>query len=67
MIADKRSQPYSSTMSWLRCTLSFVLLLAANQSIRGSRSLGGHAERHIPEMDLVLSEARVQRHLDLLQ
>ena len=57
MIADKRSQPYSSTMSWLRCTLSFTLLLAAIQCIRGSRSRSGHTERHIPEMDFVLSEA----------
>ena len=26
MLATKRDQPYSSTMSWLRCTLSFCLL-----------------------------------------
>ena len=26
MIATKHDQPYSSTMSWLRCTLSFSLL-----------------------------------------
>ena len=57
MIADKRSQRYSSTMSWLRCPLSFSLLRAAIQCIRGSCSHSGHAERHIPEMDLVLSEA----------
>ena len=41
MIAAKRDSPYSSTMSWMRCALSFSLLRSAIQCIRGSRSAVG--------------------------
>ena len=58
MIATKHDQSYSSTMSWLRCTLSFSLLRSSIQCIRGSRSAGGRAVKHqIPPIDLVTSEA----------
>ena len=61
MIATKQDQPYSSVMAWLRCTLSFSLLRAAIQCIRGSRSAGGKAEKQLlPSVDLVVSEACIE-------
>ena len=38
MLADKWKQPYSSTIGWLRCRLSFSLLRSSIQCIRGARS-----------------------------
>ena len=53
MIATKHDQPYSSTMSWLRCTLSFALLRSSIQCIRGSCSAAGHAiKQQLPPIDL---------------
>ena len=37
LLADKWEHPYSSTLSWLRCLLSFSLLRSAIQCIRGAR------------------------------
>ena len=56
-LATKWDQPYSSTMSWLRCRLTFSLLRSAIQCLRGSRSSIGHPIRSvIPPMDLAQSE-----------
>ena len=61
MIATEQDQSYSSTVSWLRCTLSFSLLRSAIQCIRGSRSARGHAtKQQLPPIDLVTSEARFE-------
>ena len=61
MIATKHDQSYSSTVSWLRCTLSFSLLRSAIQCIRGSRSARGHAtKQQLSPIDLVTSEARFE-------
>ena len=38
LIAEKQNHPYSSTLFWLRCKLSFSLLQSAVMCIRGSRS-----------------------------
>ena len=38
LIAEKHNHPYSSTLFWLRCKLSFSLLRSAIMCIRGSRS-----------------------------
>ena len=38
LLARKRHQPYSTTMGWLRCHLSFSLLRSSILCIRGSRS-----------------------------
>lgn len=58
MLAQKRDQTYSSTMAWLRCTLSFALLRSSVQCIRGARSAAGRAARDpLPPVDLVSSEA----------
>ena len=42
-LAIKWDHSYSSTMSWLRCRLTFSLLRSAIQCIRGARSSCGHA------------------------
>ena len=38
MISDKRDVPYSKTLNWIHCHLSFALLRASIMSIRGFRS-----------------------------
>ena len=38
MLAEKWNQPYSSTIGWLRCRLSFSLLRSSIMCIRGARS-----------------------------
>ena len=38
MLSEKRQQPFSSTMGWMRCQLSFSLLRSSILCIRGSRS-----------------------------
>ena len=50
LLAAKWDQPYSSTLSWLRCRLSFSLLRSSIQAIRGTRSSCGRALRsaHLP-------------------
>ncbi len=45
MLAEKWDQSYSSTIGWLRCTISFSLLRSAVQCIRGARSSKGKAAR----------------------
>ena len=60
MIAQKRDQSYSKTMSWLRCSLSFALLRSSIQCLRGARSAGGRATwQPLPPVDLVTSEAHL--------
>ena len=60
MLAEKWNQPYSSTLAWMRCKLSFALLRSAIQCIRGARSASGRAFHNvIPPTDLVLAESRI--------
>ena len=42
MLADKRDEPYSVTMAWLPCRISFSLLRASTMCIRGVRSSKHH-------------------------
>ena len=58
MLANKWDKPYSQTLNWLRCTISFALLRSAIQCIRGARSSSGHAFRCTP-VDLVAAEAHI--------
>eukprot|EP00117_Sycon_ciliatum_P033528 scpid19357/ scgid25783/ len=37
MLADKKQEPYSATISYIRCKLSFALIRAAVASLRGHR------------------------------
>ncbi len=60
LIAQKRDQPYSRTMAWVRCSLSFALLRSSIQCIRGARSSIGQVDRELlPPVDLVTSEAKL--------
>ena len=59
-LAMKWDQPYSSTMSWLRCRLTFSLLRSAIQCIRGACSSRGHASKLPPPVDLAISEAELR-------
>ena len=60
LIAEKRDQPYSRTLFWLRCKLSFSLLRSAIMCIRGSRSSYHHPSRTTGEaIDLICSESRI--------
>ena len=38
LLSSKWNQPYSTTMGWLRCRLSFALLRSSITAIRGARS-----------------------------
>ncbi len=49
LLADKWDQPYSTTLHWLRCSLSFSLLRSAIQCIRGAHSSRGHAMKLSPD------------------
>ena len=42
MLADEDRSPYSCTLSWLRCRISFALVRSAVMCIRGSRSSRRH-------------------------
>ena len=58
IIADKHKQPYSRTLFWIRCKLSFSLLRSAITCIRGSRSSCHHLTG-LGAIDLTCSEGRI--------
>ncbi len=60
LLAVKLNQTYSTTLSWLRCRLSFCLLRSSIQAIRDARSSCGRAIKvdHLPP-DLVIRESQV--------
>ena len=62
-LAEKTDSPYSTTLAWLRSTLSFALLRSAIQSIRGTRSTSGRplrdSDQVLPCFELVTLEARL--------
>ena len=59
MLASKWDTPYSSTLRWLRCRLTFSLLCSAIQSIRGARSSRGNAAKVPTAVDLVNTESNL--------
>ena len=60
MLAEKWDQPYSSTLAWMRCKLSFALLRSSIQCLRGARSSRGRTCRqHVLPTDLVLAETNI--------
>ena len=60
MLTQKRHQPYSTVIGWLRCRLSFTSIRASIMCIRGSRSSYHHpistADSNI---SLATSEGRI--------
>ena len=64
MLSSKHDQPYSSTIAWIRCALSFSLLRSSIRCIRGARSTVGHAmSQPVPPIDLVTPEAGLSCHV----
>ena len=63
MISSKHDKPYSRTMHWIRCRLSFSLLRSAIMCLRGSRSASNRPATGplitVDTMDLACSEGRV--------
>ena len=60
MLSCKWDQPYSITMGWLRCRLSFALLHSSNLAIRGARSSAGcFVKSSSNPVDLVTAESQV--------
>jgi len=61
LLGTKHSQPFSRTMGWLRCRISFSLLRSEVTYLRGARSTPGHpvAPTCISDtnLDLFTSEA----------
>ncbi len=58
ILAVKWKQPYSSTIGWLRCRLSFSLL---RSSIRGARSSSHRFERQqSAAVDLTVADAKLR-------
>ncbi len=60
MLAEKWDESYSSSIGWLRCTISFSLLRSAVQCIHGARSSKGKAARYIPLVDVVAAETNLR-------
>ena len=58
-LAEKWYEPYSTTMAWLRCRISFTLLRSAIQSLRGAWSCIGHAVRSHASLSVVNTEAKI--------
>ena len=59
-LANKWDQSYNSTISWLRCRLTFSLLRSAVQCLRGARSSRGNPTTPaIPPIDLAQSELKL--------
>ena len=58
MLFKKGDQPYSSTLAWMWCKLSFTLLCSSIQAIRGACPTADCASRHVVlPVDLLISEA----------
>ncbi len=63
LLSTKWEQPYSTTMGWIRCRLSFSLLRSAIMCIRGARSSQGNATRQQDApIDLVARESLIPPH-----
>ncbi len=62
-LATKRSQSYSRTTGWIRCSLSFSLLRSAITYLRGARSTIGHPAGPLrisdTNLELATNEGRV--------
>ena len=58
LLSTRWEQPYSVTLGWLRCCLSFSLLQSSILSIRGFRSCKGHFAKFTPSpIDLIRCES----------
>ena len=59
MLAQKWDFPYSTTLCWLRCRLTFSLIRSAIQALRGARSSRGQAAWPPTAIDLAITESNI--------
>ena len=61
LLSSKWDTPYSATMSWLRCQLSFSLLHSAILYIRAACSTTGHDVKssYLPPVNLVNTQSYI--------
>ena len=59
MLADKQGTPYSKTIQWVRCKLSFALLRTAILCIRGCRSSYSPRPQGQDAIDLQIVEGHI--------
>ena len=64
LLSTKWDHPYSSTLCWLCCRLSFSLLRSAIMSIRGPRSSCGQAIRIPSPVDLINTDSNIRPPTD---
>ena len=62
MLAQKWDFPYSTTLCWLRCRLTFSLIRSAIQALRGARSSRGQAACPPTAIDLAITESNITPH-----
>ena len=55
LLADKQDWAYGTTISWVRCVLTFSLLRSAIMCIRGSRSISFRSSFALAEMDMAMT------------
>ena len=55
LLADKQDWAYGTTISWVRCVLTFSLLRSAIMCIRGSRSISFRSSFALAEMGMAMS------------
>jgi hypothetical protein len=58
-LSESRNEPYSRTISVIRCRLAFALMRASSVCLRGSRSRRTRQIDLSSPADLVMSEARL--------
>ena len=60
LLAEKLDQPYSNTLSWMRCMLSFALLRSSIQCIHGAHLRRGRASKQrVLPTDVVVAESNI--------
>jgi len=52
LLSKRKALSYGSTLTWLRCTLSFSLIRSATMCIRESRSISLRSSDASPELGL---------------
>jgi len=60
-LSNSRNEPYSKTMSVLRCRLAFSLMRAASVCLRGTRLCRKHIFSHDSPADLIIQEASIDQ------
>ena len=58
-LSDKWKQPYSSTIGWLRCRVSFSLLRSSIMCLRGARSSHTFNSHLAASVDLTISDSNL--------